>query len=81
MIGLFDWLKLGTGAVVGAMLCYPVANYLGERQGRQEAAQAALKTSIDILRERKLTDDQIQGMSDADLCVALGGVFTDGRCE
>lgn len=81
MIGLFDWLKLGTGAVVGAMLCYPVANYLGERQGRQEAAQAALETSIDILRERKLTDDQIQGMSDADLCAALGGVFTDGRCE
>lgn len=72
MLGLFDGIKIGTGAVIGAMLCYPVAHYLGERDGRQAAAQAALQKTVEILQSRELTNAEINSSDAAALCEHFG---------
>jgi hypothetical protein len=42
---------------------------------------AVLNRSVEILRERNTTDDEIRNLDDASLCVALDGVFADGSCQ
>lgn len=79
MIGLFDWLKIGTGAVMGAMLCYPVAHYLGEREGRQEAATAALEKTVEAYKSREETDSRVENLDTVAICVELGVPIE--RCE
>ena len=81
MIGLFDALKIGAGAILGAAIFAGPAYLYGVRAGKTAAATAALEKTVEILRERKLTDEMVLGMSDDDLCRALGGVLRDGRCE
>lgn len=82
MFGLLDWLKIGAGAALGASLAWMPAFYLGKHEGRQAERQATLTRSVEVLRERNATDDQIRNMDDAGLCRALGGrVSDDGACE
>ena len=81
MIGLLDALKIGAGAILGAALFAAPAYLYGVKAGKTAAATAALEKTVEILRERKLTDEMVSGMSDDDLCRALGGVLNDGRCE
>ena len=70
----------GVVALAGA-LAISAAYWAGKREGLAQAEASALQISIDTLRERKHTDEQIKGMSDAALCAALGGVLADGRCQ
>lgn len=81
MFGLLDWLKIGAGAILGAALIAGPVYLYGVHAGKTAAATEALKKSVEILRERNLTDEMVSGMSDDDLCRALGGVLNDGRCE
>ena len=82
MIGLATWLKLGAGAVAGALLAAGPIYLIGKHDGRQAERAQILTRSVEILRERNATDDQIKGMDDAALCRALGGqwVQDDGTC-
>ena len=50
--------------------------------GRSAEREAMLARSIEILRERNATDDQISNMDDAELCSALDGQWVPdtGTC-
>lgn len=72
MIGLLDAAKIAGGMALGAMIATPAAHYLGKREGRQEAAVAALEQSVKVLRERSATDDEISRSDLAGLCRHLG---------
>lgn len=54
--------------------------WLGHSNGVQKGREAALERSVDILRQRNQTDEQVREMGDAELCAAIGGVMRDGTC-
>lgn len=65
----------------GVALASAVGLYwLGHSNGVQQGREAALERSVDILRERAKTDEQVRNLDDAGLCAALGGVWTEGGC-
>ena len=70
MFGLFDWLKLGVGAIVGVIIGYQVGHWRGVDAGYDkriaETAIAAAKADA----ERRGDDAKLQGLSDYDLCLA-----------
>lgn len=73
--------KLLMAGLAGATLLTGVYAY-AHKAGRVAERQAILERSVDLLRKRNRTDDQIHRMDDAGLCAALGGrVSDDGRCQ
>lgn len=72
MFGLFDYLKIGVGALLGAALLMPVGYHLGKRAERNEAAVAALERTITVIREREQTDVEVSASDAADLCGSMG---------
>lgn len=82
---MLSFLFSRTGALVlgaaGAVLFLAATHHQAYRAGQQAERAAVLTRSVEILRERARTDDQIRNMDDASLCRALGGVFTDGSCQ
>lgn len=50
-------------------------------QGRRVEREAVLTRSVEVLRERSRTDEEVRNMDDTDLCRALGGVFSNGTCK
>lgn len=72
MFGLFDFLKIGVGALLGAALLMPFAYGWGKRAERNEAAVAALERTMTVLRERDEIDVQVSSSDAADLCGAMG---------
>ena len=70
---------LGLLFVVGLLMAAWLDGY---RAGAASERQAILTRSVEVLRERNATDDQIRNMDDAGLCRALGGRVSDaGTCE
>lgn len=69
---MFDWLKIGAGAALGALVASGPAYLYGSHNGRQQAAVAALETSVKVLRERNQIDDAISAADAATLCADLG---------
>lgn len=55
--------------------------WLGHSNGVQKGREAALERSVDILRQRGQTDEQVRSLDDASLCAAIGGVYADGSCQ
>lgn len=71
---IFMGLVAGIGLLTGAVL-------YGVSIGRQQEREAMLERSVDILRERAKTDEEVRSLDDAGLCRALGGrVLDDGSC-
>jgi hypothetical protein len=74
MLGILDWIKIGGGALAGAVIAaaiaYPIGHAAGDRQGynRRIAEQAVADTKAEA--ERKGDDAKIGNMADYDLCVA-----------
>lgn len=53
----------------------------GVDEGRAIERTAAIGKSVEILRERNVTDEEVRNMDDAALCASLGGVLQpDGKC-
>lgn len=67
-----DVIKLPAAAVVGAGLVFFPAKWIGQSEGKQMAATEALKTSVQVLRERNTIDDEVSASDAAALCGALG---------
>lgn len=80
MFGLLDGLKIGAGAVLGAGLILGPAYFYGKSAGKTEAATAALQKSMEVMRERSATDDEISRSDIAGLCRHLG-LFDDDERE
>lgn len=65
-------------AIVAVVLAAGVIVY---KHGYQSARSDALAGSVKALRERENTNEEVKGLSDADLCRRLGGVPDDnGEC-
>jgi len=72
VFGLLDWLKIGAGAALGALVASGPAYLYGAHIGRQQAAVAALEASVKALRERNDIDAAISTADAVDLCRDIG---------
>ncbi len=79
MFGLLDWLKLGAGAVAGALLAAGPLYLIGRHDGRQQAAVERLEADIDAFVKREGIDHEVDGMDRYRICLDLGGL--PDQCE
>ena len=80
MFGLLDYLKMGAGAVVGAVLVVVPAYTYGKHEGRQQAAVAALTASVKAVNSRNETNEEISASDAARRCADFG-LSDDDRAE
>jgi hypothetical protein len=66
--GIFDYIKIIAGLVIGAGLVFFPARWIGQSEGKQMAATAALSKSVTLLRERTSVNDQISAADASSLC-------------
>ena len=71
---MFDFVRIGAGAVIGAAVVFTPAYLIGKSDGRASERAAILTRSVEVLRERNAVDGQIRNMDGAALCRALGGL-------
>ena len=69
MIGLFGWLKLGVGAIVGLVLGYQVGHWRGHIAGYEKLVAQTAAQAVKAEAVRRGDDAKLQGLSDYDLCV------------
>ncbi|NZD53512.1 hypothetical protein [Rhizobium leguminosarum] len=67
-----DVIKLPVAIALGAILAFYPARWLGQSEGKQIAATAALTKSVQVLRERNTIDDEVSTSDAAALCADLG---------
>lgn len=72
MFGLFDWIKVGAGAALGALVAAGPVYFYGKHEGRQQAAVSALETSVQVLRERNEIDETVSAADAGRLCWDFG---------
>lgn len=65
---IFMGLVAGSAVIIGAYA-------LGHSSGVQKGREAALERSVDILRQRNQTDEEIGRMDERELCHSLGGYW------
>lgn len=53
----FQWWKLGVGVILGALLCFPLAQCRGEKIGKQKMELAIEKANTKALQEKARADD------------------------
>lgn len=79
MLPVKTWITI---ALVGLALTSVGGAYVKGRFDGDAAAQAkARQQVIEQLTERNRINENVSGMSSADLCRSLGGVFVDGVCQ
>lgn len=79
MIPVKTWITI---ALVGLALTSVAGAYVKGRFDGDAAAQAkARQQVVEQLTERNRINENVSGMSSADLCRSLGGVFVDGVCQ
>lgn len=61
-------------AIIAVLGLLTYSHRFAYQAGRQIERAAILTRSVEVLRERNATDDQIKGMDAAALCRALGGL-------
>jgi hypothetical protein len=70
--GIFDYAKIIGGVAIGAALVFYPARWIGQGEGKQMAATAALTKSVTLLRERNVVNDQVSTSDAAALCSDFG---------
>ncbi|WP_075852427.1 hypothetical protein [Rhizobium hainanense] len=70
--GILDYLKISAGFVLGAALVFYPARWIGQGEGKQMAATAALTKSVTLLRDRNVVNDQVSTSDAASLCADFG---------
>lgn len=68
------------GIAVAILVALALAGSALYSAGRKAERAGALQKSIEVLRERKSTNEAVRDLDDAHLCVALGGMWRDGEC-
>lgn len=75
--GILDYIKLGVGVAVGALIAaavaYPLGHWRGVNDGRELERAAAIQRSMEIIQERSDTNAKVNDLDDPGLCAALGG--------
>ena len=54
---VLKWWKLGVGLILGALLCFPLAQCRGERIGQQKAALALERANTAFLQQKARADE------------------------
>lgn len=75
---IVPWIKYSVAVAV--IVALSISHIYVYRVGANNERAASLERSIDVLRSRANTNEQIRNMGDADLCVALGGRMQDESC-
>lgn len=83
MFGLFDFIKFGAGAVVGALAAYWIGHAVGDSAGYARRISEVAIADGKATMERKGDDAALQNMSDYDLCLVglRGGGLPVDACE
>lgn len=78
---LFSKTGLTVAAVVAVIAILAISHWRAYEAGAAAERARMLARSVEILRERNVTDDQVRNMDSAALCRALGGrLQDDGSC-
>jgi hypothetical protein len=76
---MVDWLKIGAGAALGAVVASGPAYVYGKREGRQAERVAQLEADVNAFVKRKGIDDEVDGMDRYRICIDLRGL--PDECE
>jgi hypothetical protein len=79
MFGLFDWFKIGVGAVAGAVLAGTVMYWVGIGAGKREAEVNTLRASVQAEVKRKGIENAVTALDRYAICIDLGGL--PDECE
>lgn len=75
-----DIIKLPVAIALGAAIAFYPVRWLGQSEGKQMAATAALEKSVQVLRERNTINDEVSVSDAAALCRDLG-LSADDQAE
>lgn len=78
-LGIFDAVKIGAGAALGALVASGPVYLYGKHEGRQQAAVAALEADVKAYIKREGIDHEVDSMERYRICLDLGGLPDD--CE
>jgi hypothetical protein len=67
-----DWLKFPAIALLGAALAFYPIRWLGQSEGKQMAATAALETAVKRFAEKGKINGQVSSLDAAALCNDFG---------
>lgn len=80
MFGLSTAVWVKSLLALGFICALTFSHVYAYKAGAANERKAAMQRSIDTLRERARTNEQIRSMDDYALCRALGGRVQDGAC-
>jgi hypothetical protein len=68
---------------LAAVAILTATHWKAYQAGAASERAAILSRSVEVLRERNATDDEVSSFDDMALCRALGGVWmlSDGTCQ
>ena len=81
MFGLLDWIKIGSGVIVGAALMSAPAYWYGKIEGKSAAAVAAVKAANKAYKDRNDENASVEALDSVGLCIKLGGLPDDCAAE
>jgi len=83
MIGLFDAIKIGAGAILGAALIAGPVYLSGKSEGRQEAAAIAAAEAITRIQELEKNNASFRDLPSRDRCLVLmrDSGLPDSECD
>jgi hypothetical protein len=67
-----DFVKLPVAAIIGGLLIFYPAKWYGASQEKTRNELAQLAKTIEVLRDRQTTDDQVANADAASMCASLG---------
>lgn len=74
-------LAIAAGLVAAIALATLAVFRAGQDSERSKTAARDARELTEQVKDRSLTDDQVDRMSAADLCARLNGVWRNGKCE
>lgn len=83
MFGLFDWIKIGGGAVAGFLVCLSI-NALVWQPAAEREARAAERASMQAATNKaigELSDEADKARVRRRLCIERGGLYLNGSGE
>jgi len=72
MFGFLDYIKIGAGAIVGAVLSGFIAHGLGVRYGKKEASIDALAVTVKHYQDKGQINAEVSVVDAAALCTDYG---------
>lgn len=78
---MLSWANLIAGFVVGAVVATLFAYPIGMSDGKSIVRQEAAKAVSDAIIARNATNEDVKALSPNGVCVELGGVWADGKCD